>query len=134
MVRGHQAAWVAHNGDPDNIALNLPETCTEDGNPADALMRAMFEDAREVLLSLCNEIAQLGQLHAQLSVREATDIVMAFMCGHYECVLRHPETYAADRDWAPLVDAALRGLIDEAASVALRRHAAMDTPDTAVVE
>ncbi|MES1932585.1 MAATS-type transcriptional repressor [Salinisphaera shabanensis T35B1] len=107
---------------------------TEDGNPADALMRAMFEDAREVLLSLCNEIAQLGQLHAQLSVREATDIVMAFMCGHYECVLRHPETYAADRDWAPLVDAALRGLIDEAASVALRRHAAMDTPDTAVVE
>ncbi|MBO9469791.1 TetR family transcriptional regulator [Endozoicomonas sp. G2_2] len=85
---------------------------TEHGHPADALMRAMFEDARAVLLSLCNEIAELGQLRDGLDARDATHMIMAFMCGNYECVLRHPETYDAERDWRPLIDALLRGIFD----------------------
>ncbi|MES1946709.1 TetR family transcriptional regulator [Salinisphaera sp. C84B14] len=97
---------------------------TDEGHPADALMRAMFEDAREVILSLCSEIDQLDLLHPPLSARDASDMVMAFVAGHYECVLRHPETHRADRDWAPLVDAALRGLITETAARRLAREPA----------
>nr|WP_275450703.1 TetR family transcriptional regulator [Salinisphaera shabanensis] len=135
MMR-HGLERLGHDARHRRVCHIVMHRCevTDHGHPADELMRAMFEDARDVLLSLCNEIDQLGHLHPQLSVRDATDVVMAFMAGHYECVLRHPETYAADRDWAPLVDAALRGLIDEAASATLQRHAAMARPDTAIVE
>jgi len=105
----------------------------EEGHPADTLLRALFEDAREVLLSLCNEIADLGQLHPSLSVGDATDIVMASMCGHYECVLRHPETYVVNRDWGPLVDATLRGLIDETANATLQDSTRTTTPDPAAL-
>lgn len=85
---------------------------TDEGHPADAVMRALFEDARTVLLSLCEEIGDVGLLHPDLSAADAADMIMAFMCGHYDCVLRHPQIYAADRDWAPLVNAALRGIFD----------------------
>ncbi|WP_293626025.1 TetR family transcriptional regulator [Salinisphaera sp.] len=99
---------------------------TDEGHPADALMRAMFEDAREVIMSLCNEIKQLGLLHSQLSARDASDMVMAFVAGHYECVLRHPETHVADRDWGPLVDAALRGLMNDPTQAMLTRAPAAE--------
>ena len=75
-------------------------------------MRAMFEDARTVLLSLSDEIANLGLLRPGLEVSDAADMLMAFMCGHYECTLRHPQIYTADRDWRPLIDAALRSVFD----------------------
>jgi hypothetical protein len=113
MMR-HGLERLGHDAQHRRVCHIVLHRCegTEDGHPADALMRAMFEDARAVLLSLCNEIAELGQLRSGLDVCDATDMVMAFMCGHYECVLRHPETYTADRDWAPLVTAALRGIFD----------------------
>jgi AcrR family transcriptional regulator len=99
---------------------------TDEGHPADAVMRAMFEDARIVMLSLCEEIDDIGLLCTDLSPTDATDMMMAFMCGHYDCVLRHPQIYAADRDWAPLVNAALRGVFDTAslpaAPVALKHE------------
>lgn len=83
---------------------------TEHGYSVEALLSAMFEDARTVLLSLCIEIARLDQLRAGLTPEDATDTIMAFMCGHYECTLRHPKLYDACRDWRPIVDAMLRGL------------------------
>lgn len=100
---------------------------TDDGHPAGTVMRAMFADARIVMLSLCEEIDGLGLLHPGLSPVDATDMMMAFMCGHYDCVLRHPQIYSADRDWAPLVNAALRGVFDTASlsatPIALEREA-----------
>lgn len=113
MLR-HGLERLAHDAQHRRVCHIVLHRCeiTERGHPADALMRAMFEDARTVLLSLCGEVAELGLLRPGLEVADAADMVMAFLCGHYDCVLRHPQIYAADRDWRPLVDAALRSVFD----------------------
>lgn len=85
---------------------------TADGHPADALLSAMFKESREVLLSLCSEIDELGQLRSGITPEDATDVIMAFMCGNYECTLRHPDLYQVDRNWATPVDTVLLGLFD----------------------
>ncbi|ROO30228.1 TetR family transcriptional regulator [Salinisphaera orenii] len=85
---------------------------TAQGHPAEALLSAMFEESREVLLSLCREIERLGQLRPGLTVDAATDVLMAFMSGNYECTLRHPGLYEVDRDWDAIVDSVLFGLFD----------------------
>ncbi|MES1949928.1 TetR family transcriptional regulator [Salinisphaera sp. S4-8] len=130
MMR-HGLERLGHDARHQRVCHIVLHRCevTEDGHPADALIQAMFEDAREVLVSLCSEIAELDQLHSQLSAASASDMLMAFMCGHYECVLRHPDTYAADRDWGVLVDAALRGLVTPAAAASLDQHAANRAPE-----
>jgi len=103
LARDSQHRRVCH------IILHRCET-TDHGHPVDAVMHAMFNDARVVLLSLCKEIADLGQLRDGLTVEHATDMVCVFMCGNYECALRHPGIYDTRRDWTPLVDAMLRGV------------------------
>jgi len=97
-----------------HIVLHRCET-TESGHPADALLNAMFEDARSVLHALCSEISDQGQLNEALAPDSATDMIMAFMCGNYECTLRHPALYKCERDWRPMLDALLSGLFDTSA-------------------
>lgn len=83
---------------------------TEHGHPAAKLMRAMFEDSRAVILSLCMEVEQLGQLQPGLAAEDAADTLMAFICGTYECSLRHPDLYRIDRAPDAKIDALMRGL------------------------
>ncbi|MES1926451.1 TetR family transcriptional regulator [Salinisphaera sp. T31B1] len=94
-----------------HIVLHRCEA-TEHGHPAEALLRAMFEDSRSVLRALCTEIDAQGQLRKPMTPDSATDTLMAFMCGNYECVLRHPDIYNSARDWRAPVEAILRGLFD----------------------
>ncbi|GAB3681287.1 TetR family transcriptional regulator [Salinisphaera aquimarina] len=112
MLHGlHRLATDAQHRRVCHIILHRCEI-TEQGHPADALMGAMFEDARAVMLSLCSEIAAQKQLYEPLAPQDATDMIMAFMSGNYECVLRHPDIYNAKRDWQPIVDALLSGIFD----------------------
>lgn len=83
---------------------------TDKGHPAADLMRTAFEDSRAVLVSLCREAEQASQLHPLSSVDGASDMILSFMCGVYDCSLRHPDLYDANRDWAPVVDALFTGL------------------------
>jgi AcrR family transcriptional regulator len=110
----HGLERLAHDKQHRRVCHVIFHRCeiTAHGHPAEAVMRAMFEDARTVLIPLCGEIDALGQLRDGLTVEQATDMVMAFMCGNYECVLRHPKTYPAERNWLPMIDALLRGVFD----------------------
>jgi len=85
---------------------------TAQGHSAETLLSAMFEDARSVLRALCGEISAQGLLREPLTPDCATDVIMAFMCGNYECVLRHPDIYGTARNWPLMLDALLSGLFD----------------------
>ena len=69
---------------------------TDEGHSASALLSAMFEDAREAIASLCRDAAALDQLCPALTADDAADIIIAFMCGSYECSLRYPRVYVVD--------------------------------------
>src|SRR5699024_11091501 len=81
-----------------------------DNHPVAVLMRDGFEDSLAVVRALCGEAENLHLLQPHVTPENASDMIMAFMCGVYTCSLRHPDLYAAKRDWAPIVDALLGGL------------------------
>lgn len=83
---------------------------TEQGQSTGHILDAMFDDTRDVLFSLCEDIAAQGQLRASTPVLAAADIIMAFMSGLYECSLRHPETYDVAGNLEAKIDALLSGL------------------------
>lgn len=91
---------------------------TADGHPTATLLRAIFEDARAVVFALSEEIADAGRLHPDLTSRNATDTIMAFISGQYECALRHPDLYDCGPHQQVMVDALLRGLFTRADSTA----------------
>lgn len=86
--------------------------CEADPNDAASsrLLAAMFDDTRAVLVSICREIAEAEGLAPELTPEDASDVIVAFMAGLYECSLRHPDTYAVDRRASAKIDALLRGL------------------------
>ncbi|WP_423823228.1 TetR family transcriptional regulator [Salinisphaera sp. SPP-AMP-43] len=83
---------------------------TEQGNATGALIGAMFDDSREVLISLCNEIAQTDRLQLVLTPKDTADVIIAYIVGLYECSLRHPATFSIDYVMEAKVDAVLSGL------------------------
>ncbi|HET7314919.1 TetR family transcriptional regulator [Salinisphaera sp.] len=83
---------------------------TERGHATDHLLSAMFEDSREVLVSLCTEIAAICPLREPLCAEDAADVIIAFMVGLYECSLRHPGLYSIEHCMEAKVDAVLGGL------------------------
>ncbi len=87
---------------------------TDQGHPAAGVMRALFEDARSVLVSLCQEAADAGHMSSAIDSQNAADMIMSFMSGVYDCTLRYPDLYQANRDWRPLVDTLLAGLFVDA--------------------
>lgn len=92
-----------------HIVLHRCEA-TDHSQVTECLINSMFEDSHTVLLSLCHDVAQTHALRAPLSCEDACDIIMAFMVGTYECSLRHPSIYSANRGMATKVDALLAGL------------------------
>ena len=80
---------------------------SEEGHSASALLSAMFEEAREAIAALCQEAAALDQLCPALTADDAADIIIAFMCGSYECSLRYPTVYAVERHLESKIDALL---------------------------
>lgn len=87
---------------------------TREGHPAAALMNALFEDTRLALLSLCSEMSSLGQLRTDLTPDDAADVIVTFMCGLYECALRHPEQHSIERNPEGKINALLGGLFQAA--------------------
>ncbi len=87
---------------------------TDQEHPAAGMMRALFEDARSVLVSLCQEAADAGRLDPTIDSHNAADMIMAFMSGVYDCTLRYPDMCQASRDWRPMVDTLLAGLFVDA--------------------
>lgn len=92
-----------------------------DNHPITELMRTSFKDSCAVVLDLCNEAASKTLLQPQVSPENASDTIMAFMCGVYSCSLRYADLYTAKRDWKPIVDALLNGLF--VAEAPVRDHA-----------
>jgi AcrR family transcriptional regulator len=76
------------------------------------LIRSMFQESHEVLVSLCQDAAAQHPLRPPLSSEDASDVIIAFMAGLYECSLRHPGTYSIDHGMGAKVDALLAGLFD----------------------
>ncbi|WP_158590584.1 TetR family transcriptional regulator [Salinisphaera sp. LB1] len=83
---------------------------TERGHATGHLLSVMFEDSREVLVSLCGEIATVCALREPLTAEDAADVLIAFMVGLYECSLRHPGLYSIEHSMEAKVDAVLDGL------------------------
>lgn len=83
---------------------------TEQGQPSSRILNAIFDDTREVLVSLCEDIAAKGELRTGTSVATAADTIIALMSGLYECSLRYPETYDVTGNPEAKIDAVLRGL------------------------
>lgn len=83
---------------------------TADGTPVATLMHTAFVDSRVVVHSLCRDAADQGQLQPHIDANIASDMIMAFMCGVYDCCLRYPDLYTAKRNWEPIIDALLNGL------------------------
>lgn len=83
---------------------------TGDGNPVADWMRTVFEDSWQVLKGLCRDAEASGQLQAHINADMACDMILAFMCGVYDCCLRYPDLYTAQRNWEPIVDALLDGI------------------------
>lgn len=92
-------------------------------DPVSNLLHTGFEDSRNVVNHLCTEAENNGSLQPHITPNQASDVIMAFMCGVYNCSLRHGDLYPAKRDWAPIVDALLNGLF-----------VGSDTPEAAPVE
>lgn len=105
----NRLAADAHHRRVCHIILHRCEV-TDEGHPAAELMRAAFEDCRDVLVSLCREAEQTDQINPAVGVDNTSDMILSFMSGVYDCSLRHPDLYRADRDWEPIVDALLAGL------------------------
>lgn len=85
---------------------------TERGHATGHLLSTMFEDSREVLVSLCSEIATFCPLRRPLTSEDAADVIIAFMVGLYECSLRHPGLYSVEHGMEAKIDAVLAGLFD----------------------
>lgn len=87
--------------------------CCEDksvDSPVGKLMRAGFEDAHATIASLCADATANARLQPGMDAVTATDMVMAFLCGVYDCSLRYPDLFPIERDWTVAVDAFLAGL------------------------
>ncbi|HLQ86516.1 MAG TPA: TetR family transcriptional regulator [Salinisphaeraceae bacterium] len=83
---------------------------TDPDHPVAVLMRNAFEESRVVVHDLCQQAADADQLQPQVTVDNACDLVMAFMCGVYSCSLRYNELFTVQRDWRPMVATLLSGL------------------------
>lgn len=102
-------ATDAHHRKVCDILTNCSAAINEN-HPVASLMRTSFEDSRNVVHELCRSAENSALLSPCLTPGDATDMVMAFMCGVYNCSLRHGDLYPAKRDWVPIVDALLNGL------------------------
>lgn len=113
MIR-HGLERLTHDERHRRVCHILLHRCevSDQGYPADSVIAAMFEDARTVLQSLCEEIESQGQLREPLTPRDATDLIAVFMSGHYECALRHSGSFLLRDDWTPQIDAFLRGIFE----------------------
>lgn len=108
----HGINRLAHDQQHRRVIHIVLHRCemTEQGQPTARILDAMFDDTREVLLSLCEDIATKGQLRSSIGVIEAADIIIAFMSGSYECSLRHPDTYDVANNLEARIDTVLAGL------------------------
>ena len=79
------------------------------------VLEAMFDDTRTALLALCEEITEDFALAPGLSPADASDMIVAFLAGLYECSLRHPATYAVENNAPAKIDALLGGLFPQPA-------------------
>lgn len=82
--------------------------CNDDA--ASALINSMFEESHEVMVSMCQEVARTHALRPPLSSNDASDMIIAFMVGLYECSLRHPTIYSVDHGMQAKIDALLASL------------------------
>lgn len=94
---------------------------TEQGHATARLLDAMFDETREVLHSLCSDIAARGQLRDGLTVINAVDMLTTYMAGMYQCSLRHPEAYVISDHPERKIDALLYGLFHLGASTASKQ-------------
>ncbi|MDA3919141.1 MAG: TetR family transcriptional regulator [Salinisphaera sp.] len=107
---------------------------TDQGHATGRLLDAMFNETRDVLYSLCRDIAARGQLREGLTVINAVDMLISYMAGMYQCSLRHPEAYLISDHPERKIDALFYGLFDRepaagsAASHGRNAPAAIDDP------
>ena len=83
------------------------------------VLEAMFDETRTALLALCEEIADDFPLAHGVSPADASDMIVAFLAGLYECSLRHPATYAVENNATAKIDALLNGLFPVPAGASL---------------
>lgn len=100
-----------------HIALHRCEIDTAHHATA-RVIDAIFEDTRTVLLSICQEIADDVGLATGLTPEDASDVIISFMAGQYDCSLRHPDTYHVADNAPAKVDALLAGLFPARVAVA----------------
>lgn len=105
----NRLATDAHHRRVCHIMTHCCEHINDD-HPVAALLREGFEESRSVVTGLLREAGDAGQLQPHVSPDDASDMIMAFMCGVYHCSLRYPDLYATRRDWEPMLDALLSGL------------------------
>lgn len=122
----HGISRLTHDEQHRRVCHIVLHRCemTDTGHASGHLLSAMFEDSREVLVSLCTEIAAVCPLRSPLTDRDAADVITAFMVGLYECSLRHPDLYSIDRCMEAKVDAVLDGLFRPAPPVRATDHGA----------
>lgn len=102
-------ATDAHHRRVCDIMTHCCADINED-HPVTSLMRTGFEESRAVVRDLCREAQDAGLLQSRITPDDATDMVMAFMSGVYNCSLRFSDLYPVRRDWRPIIGALLQGL------------------------
>lgn len=78
----------------------------------DSLLEPLFTDSRAELIEVCGNIYANRATDRQsgLTATDAADVILALICGLYDCVLRHGCSEAVDRHPAQKIDALLAGL------------------------
>ncbi len=94
-----------------DILLHRHETpaCAESSQ---SLLAPLFHESREALIELCNDISleRTTEQSSPLTAADHADVILAFICGLYECVLRHGCGDAVERHPEAKIDAVLHGL------------------------
>jgi len=110
----HGIYRLAHDEQHRRVCHIVLHRCemSNDTRATSRILDAMFDETRDVLTSLCDEISALGLLRPGLTVINVVDIISTMMAGLYQCSLRHPDSFNVDDNIERRLDAVLFGVFD----------------------
>ncbi|NNC23451.1 TetR family transcriptional regulator [Salinisphaera sp. USBA-960] len=113
----HRLANDAQHRRVCEILLHRNEA-TKGVDSTSSLLMPLFSESHDALVEVCSDIrAEQGSCTTDvLTAEDAADVILAFFCGLYECVLRHGCNKAVQQHPQTKIDALLAGLFPDQTS------------------